>query len=220
MNKISHVILYKNELSELAVLLNKIMPSVHEHKDDVNIIIDNDTIDPVFESRFVMDNVKFYYRPLNNNFGEQRNFGNSKCNGDWIFHIDPDEYPADVLIDNIHDILDCNPTVELIKIPRLNLIKGDASELTKFNWNISKVEGFEDMAVNWNSGDYQARLFKNLDYIKWTRKLHETIEGHKTETCLPKEVDLSLIHIKTLEKQLYQNKFYNSTFNAEDNWRK
>ena len=219
MNKISYVILYKNELSELTVLLNKIDSSVLEHNDEINVIVDSDKMDSILTDRFKDNKINFYYNQLNNNFSQQRNFGNSLCSGNWIFHIDPDEYPSDILIDNIHEILECNSTIDLIKIPRLNLIIGDASELTKFNWNISNLEGFEHSAVNWHTGDYQARLFKNSPNIKWTRKLHETIEGHKTETYLPKEVDLSLIHIKTLEKQLNQNKFYNSTFKAEDNWR-
>lgn len=61
-----------------------------------------------------------------------------------------------------------------------------------------------------NFPDYQARIYKNNDNIKWSGKVHETITGHSTYYNLPIEkVDYCLMHQKSFEKQISQNEFYN-----------
>ncbi len=69
--------------------------------------------------------------------------------------------------------------------------------------------------VNWP--EPQGRLFKNLSYIEWKRRLHEKIEGAKTYVHLPAVYDLSLHHNKTIEKQIDTNIKYNKLFTEEEN---
>ena len=56
--------------------------------------------------------------------------------------------------------------------------------------------------------DYQGRLYKNLDNIKWQNKVHERISGHKTEAHLPAEEEWALYHIKDILRQREQNNYY------------
>jgi len=60
--------------------------------------------------------------------------------------------------------------------------------------------------INWC--DYQWRIYKNNDNIKWVNKVHERLEGFKTYATLPAEEDWSLYHPKTIQKQEKQNSYY------------
>lgn len=60
-----------------------------------------------------------------------------------------------------------------------------------------------------NFPDYQGRIYKNNEYIKWHGKVHEIIKGHGTYVYLPKNnINYCLYHPKTIQKQQKQNKFY------------
>ena len=88
-------------------------------------------------------------------------------------------------------------------VPRINTVKGLTQEhIQKWGWNVNQ-EGWV------NYPDYQQRIFKNMDGIKWVNKVHERIIGARTAICpLPKGYDL--IHPKTIERQEKQNNFYNT----------
>ena len=60
--------------------------------------------------------------------------------------------------------------------------------------------------VNWP--DYQWRIYKNSDDIKWVNKVHEKLEGYKTLSHLPQDSEWCLLHHKTIEKQEKQNNYY------------
>ena len=54
------------------------------------------------------------------------------CNGDWVFQIDADEIPNEVLIENLHEILTRNTTVvEVVLVPRVNTVEGLTDEHIK-----------------------------------------------------------------------------------------
>ena len=59
-----------------------------------------------------------------------------------------------------------------------------------------------------NYPDYQARVYRNVDYIKWIKPVHERIDGHKTFSHLPPREEFSFYHHKEISKQEAQNKFY------------
>ena len=63
--------------------------------------------------------------------------------------------------------------------------------------------------INWC--DFQWRIWRNLDDIKWVHKVHERLEGFKTFGELPyNTVDFALYHPKTIERQEKQNKYYDT----------
>ena len=127
------------------------------------------------------------------------------CNGDWVFQIDADEIPNEVLIENLHEILTRNTTVvEVVLVPRVNTVEGLTDEhIKKWNWNVDD-KGW----VNWP--DMQYRLYKNSPNIKWVNKVHEVLEGYKTISHLPMEEDLALYHPKEIKRQEKQNEYYDT----------
>ena len=187
------------------MLLNEI-----DEEDEIVICIDGDdegvknVIDKYSKDSRVID----YKRKLDGNFADQKNSVIEKSTGDYIFHIDADEYPHDVLLQQLKKILEMNE-VDLVWIPRVNTVDGfTENDVRKWGWRISE-QGWV------NYPDYQARVFKRDSEIRWTRPLHEVITGCKTYAHLPPHEELSLYHPKTKEKQEQQNKFYMDNFSRD-----
>lgn len=90
-------------------------------------------------------------------------------------------------------------------------------ESEKWNGIIQSVPvSYRKLLVQWP--DYQGRIFKNdFPRIRWERKLHEKIEGHKEYAFLPPDEELAIYHDKTIEKQIQTNLSYNKQFTVEDN---
>ena len=158
--------------------------------------------------------VQFHQHHLDGDYGGHKNFGIEQCRGEWIFQIDADELPVDNLLAELPGILKTNFTTELFWISRINKFVGVTEENAKqWGWNIDNPGKW----INWNTGDYQTRIFKNLPYIRWNGRLHERIMGNKTYAFLPKDEDYALIHTKTIAKQIQTNLRYNKEFTKEDN---
>lgn len=67
-----------------------------------------------------------------------------------------------------------------------------------------------------NYPDFQSRLFKRSDNIKYFGKLHESIKGNNNYTFITENI-FFLEHKKTIEKQINTNNWYNNNFTMEDN---
>ena len=143
----------------------------------------------------------------------QKNSVIERSSGDYIFHIDADEYPNEILLQQLKQILEIND-VDLIWVPRVNTVEGmEQQHIQKWGWRVDEK--------GWvNYPDYLSRVFRNDEKIRWTRPLHEIITGCKTYAHLPPLEELSLYHPKTIEKQEQQNMFYNQNFSAEMNVRR
>ncbi len=208
--KISYGITVHNEADEL----NKLLPIlIHKTDKEDEIVICDDYSDD--ETQFVIQSwtqqyghtktIKVYQRKLDGNFSAQKNSVIENSSGDYIFHIDADEYPHETLLQQLKEIITMND-VDLIWIPRVNTVEGMKEEhIQKWGWRVSEN--------NWvNYPDYQARVFRNDEKIRWTRPLHEVITGCKTYSHLPPYEELSLYHPKTIQKQEQQNMFYMNNF--------
>lgn len=126
------------------------------------------------------------------------------CSKDYIFQIDADEIPNENLLKELPSILSQNPSIELLHVPRVNTVKGlNEHHLKRWNW-IQNEEGW----VQWP--DYQPRILKNKSHIKWNLPVHETIINYQSSGFLPKEEKYSLLHEKSIEKQILQNSYYES----------
>jgi hypothetical protein len=149
-----------------------------------------------------LENIKVYYHSLNKDFASHKNFINLQCDGDYIFSVDADEMPDRMLMKYLPEILESND-VDAIWIPRINIVNGITPEhISKWGWNVN-----EDGWVNWPN-DPQLRVYKNKHEIKWERKVHERLTGYKTISRLPDEKEFALWHIKEIDRQEKQNKFY------------
>ena len=204
--KISYGITVHNEADELNKLLEFLIHKTQE-EDEIVICVDGED-DGV---RFVLDSwsqqyahlkmIKIYQRKLEGDFSAQKNSVIENSSGDYIFHIDADEIPHENLVGILPEMLETND-VDLVWVPRVNTVEGFTEEhRMKWGWRVSDK--------GWvNYPDYQARVFRNDEKIRWTRPLHEVITGCKTYAHLPPHEELSLYHPKTKEKQESQNKFY------------
>ena len=216
--KISYGITVYNEAGELKKLLNVLIDNI-DSEDEILVCVDGDDdavrfeLD-VFTQKYHQQNlIKVYQRKLGKDFSAQKNSVIENSSGDYIFHIDADEYPHDTLLEQLKQILEINE-VDLIWVPRVNTVEGmEQQHIQKWGWRVT-----ENGWVNYP--DYLSRVFRNDENIRWTRPLHEIITGCKTYAHLPPQEELSLYHPKTIEKQEQQNMFYNQNFSKEMNVRK
>jgi len=217
--KISYGITVHNEADELNRLL-EILIHKTDKEDEIVICVDgnDEKVQEVIQSWIQqygsddVDTIKdiiVYHRKLDGNFADHKNSVIENSTGDYIFHIDADEYPNETLLEQLKQIIEMNDGVDLIWIPRVNTIEGMTQEhIQKWSWRVT-----ENGWVNYP--DYQARVFRRDESIRWTRPLHELITGCKTYAHLPPHEELSLYHPKTIQKQEEQNMFYIENFNRD-----
>ena len=207
--KISYGITVHNEADELNRLLEILIHKTDPEDEIVICVVGED--DGV---RFVLDSwsqqyghnklIKVYQRKLNGDFAAQKNSVIENSSGDYIFHIDADEYPHEILLRDIKKVLEMNEGVDLIWIPRVNTVEG-LTDRHKEEW------GWKTTEQGWvNYPDFQSRVFRNDETIRWEKSVHEQITGCKTYAHLPPHEELSLYHPKTIHKQEQQNQFYNA----------
>lgn len=206
--KISYGITVHNEADELNKLLEILI-----HKTDVEdeiVICDDYSDEPTQEvitswiqqyGHADMKTIKVYQRKLDGDFASQKNSIIDNSDGDYIFHIDADEYPNENLLHNLKKILEVND-VDLVWIPRVNTVEGITQEhINKWGWTVTEK--------GWvNYPDYQSRVFRNKEGICWNGKVHEQIIGCENYSHLPPHEELSLYHPKTITKQEEQNEMY------------
>ena len=206
--QISYGITVHNEAEELNRLLEIL---IHKTDAEDEIVICDDYSDEKTQEVITswvqqyghedMKTIKVYQRKLNGDFAAQKNSVIENSSGDYVFHFDADEYPHEVLLSQIKQIIEMND-VDLIWVPRVNTVDGLTEEwIQKWGWRVSEKDWV-------NYPDYQARVFRKADGIRWTGKVHEIIQGGKTYAHLPPHEELSLYHPKTIEKQIKQNEFY------------
>ena len=75
--------------------------------------------------------------------------------------------------------------------------------------------GYKVNEEGWiNFPDWQGRIFRNRPNIRWQHKVHEMITGYQTYATLPTDKPFCILHPKTIDKQVEQNKFYNEEING------
>jgi len=201
--KISYAIPVCNEHEELMRLLNIL---IDNKRDEDEIVVQCDQGNTTPEVYQVLD--QFYGRvnviefPLNGNFGAFKNNLKNHCIGEWIFQIDADEYLTNNFIQNLHLILQDNPTIDVFLLPRINTVEGLTQEhIQKWGWNVNNK--------GWvNFPDLQPRILQNSPKINWGNKVHEVLMGHNTFSTMPLEDDYCLYHPKQIERQERQNTLY------------
>ena len=200
--KISYGITVHNEAEELKRLLD-ILTNKIDKEDEIVICIDGDDekVESVVGEYLSENEAVVYKRKLNGDFSAQKNSVIENSSGEYVFHLDADEYPNDILLQQIKPILESNE-VDLIWVPRVNTVDGITEQhVQQWRWRVSDK--------GWvNYPDYHSRIFKISPEIRWQSKVHERIHGAQTYAHLPPHEELSLYHPKTIDKQEKQNKFY------------
>jgi glycosyltransferase involved in cell wall biosynthesis len=220
--KISYLVTCSNETDTLKRLLETVVANLGN--DQLVILQDgnNTSTEQVLDHyRTAYDyyntNISFYKHSLNNDYGSHKNFGVEHCTGDYIFQCDGDEMPPEALLgENLHSLIEGNPTVEAYVIPRINAWHGlTAEHAQKWGWTLDMSPTYNRVRAAWP--DYQWRLFKNDPKIRFHKKLHERIEGFEKYVVLPADEDYAIYHDKTIETQIATNERYNKDFTQAEN---
>ena len=202
--KISYAITVHNELEELMKLLDFLNNNIRDEDEIVIQYDEGGVTDEVLEFLKIKQKIHGYTVigfPLNKDFASYKNNLKSNCNGDFIFQIDADEIPHEVMIAYLPQVLEDNP-VDIIFVPRVNTVDGLTQQhIDKWRWNVNE-KGW----VNWP--DYQTRIYKNTEDVTWMNKVHEKITGYDTFSNFPSEEHWSLYHPKKIDRQEKQNQFY------------
>jgi len=202
--KISYAITVHNELEELMKLLDFLNNNIREEDEIVIQYDEGGVTDEVLEFLKIKKELHGYIVvgfPLNKDFASYKNNLKENCNGDFIFQIDADEIPHEVMIAYLPQVLEENP-VDIIFVPRVNTVDGLTQQhIDKWRWNVNE-KGW----VNWP--DYQTRIYKNTEDVTWMNKVHEKITGYDTFSNFPAEEHWALYHPKKIDRQEKQNKFY------------
>jgi len=203
--KISYAITVCNELKEITSLINFLLVRIDE-EDEIVIQYDSEsaTKEVIGYLNVIKDlqkQIKIISFPLNKDFASFKNNLKGNCSGEYIFQIDADEEPSEILLERLKQILTTND-VDIIFVPRVNTVKGLTEEhIKKWGWRVDE-KGW----VNWP--DYQTRIYKNTNEVVWYGKVHERISGYDTFTNFPSDEKYSLYHHKEIERQEKQNDFY------------
>jgi hypothetical protein len=204
--KISFAITVCNEMEEI----KRLVPFLLENKrpkDEIVILYDEkngnpDVLDFLLPYNKLPNVQTWRGLDFENNFAEWKNKLNEYCSGDYIFQIDADEMISEYIIENLYEILELNPDVDLIFVPRINTVEGITQEhIDKWGWIVNEKNHI-------NYPDYQGRIYRKN--MTWYGKVHERIIGGQKFSSLPNDNELYCIqHHKTITKQEKQNDLYN-----------
>jgi hypothetical protein len=205
--KISYAITVCDELEEITKLLNLLLKR-RRKGDEIVVLFDKGKGTPEVWSRLGElgegRDCTVHSATFKNHFADWKNKLTKLCTGDYIFQIDADELPNELLIQNLPVILESNPDNEVYLVPRVNTVEGlTENHINQWGWNVN-----DNNWVNWP--DYQWRIWKNKPEIKWKNKVHEVLDGHKSYAALPSQEELALYHPKDIKRQEKQNKYYDT----------
>jgi glycosyltransferase involved in cell wall biosynthesis len=199
--KISYAILTHNEGQYVETLLSFL--TNNKRLIDEIVVVDDYSNDELTKSILdkYKDQINLQYRTFDGDH-TQKNYLNSLCTGDYILQLDADELIKPEFIEMLPQILENNDKTDLFIMPRINTVEGLTQEyIDKWGWNVNEK--------GWvNFPDWQMRLYRNCDWVKWDGLLHSKIEGHKTYVFLPPEELFCILHPKQLERQVIQNDLY------------
>lgn len=204
--KISYAITVCNETIEIQRLLGFLL----QHKRDQDeIVVLFDSKNGTSEVREILKHYaqlqwySWHEADFQGHFADWKNYLTKLCTGDYIFQIDADELVDEYICRLLPQILETNQ-VDVIRVPRINTVKGlTEKHIQQWGWNVNEK--------GWvNFPDYQWRIYRNVDSIKWQNKVHETLIGYKTISHLPTDAEFCLIHHKTIERQERQNNYYDT----------
>jgi glycosyltransferase involved in cell wall biosynthesis len=191
--KISYAICVCNEARELFDLLTFLI-EVKRSEDEIVVLRDSgNTTDSVTGVLKKFSDVKVHDREFKRDFADHKNYLTSVCTGDYIFNIDADEIPQEMLIKVVEKAIEEPDAPDLIWVPRINICPGYTPEFLKRHNFACNENGW----INWP--DYQGRVYtRNL---QWAGKIHEKIQDAKNSKGLQAHPQTALWHIKSTNTQ-------------------
>jgi hypothetical protein len=201
--RISYAITVCNELDEI----KRLVPFLLQYKrpeDEICILLDKPKASHVLVDQLYKYSsanwITLKESTFQGHFAEWKNELTKMCSGDYIFQIDADELPNELLIENLHSVLENN--VDVILVPRVNLVQGITPQhIQAWGWKQNE-KGW----IQWP--DFQWRIYKNNSEIEWKNKVHEILDGYKSYANLPEMEEYAIYHFKTIDRQEKQNNYY------------
>ena len=202
--KLSYAITVCDEFVEI----QKLIPFLLKHKrheDEIVVLYDSKngskSIETFLRAKSINGEFSWHMGEFGGHFANWKNKLTDYCSGDYIFQIDADEMPTTYMLDMIPEVLTHND-IDILKVPRINTVEGLTQEhIEKWQWGVNDR--------GWvNFPDFQWRIYKNNNSIKWVNQVHEVLDGYTVHGMLPAEEEWALYHPKTIQRQEKQNAYY------------
>ena len=198
---ISYAILTHNEGEYIDTLLSFL--TKYKRNEDEIVVVDDFSDDELTKSileRYKVQ-ITLQYRTFDGD-ATQKNYLNSLCTKDYILQLDADELVDREFINMLPNLLEINDSVDLFIMPRINTVEGLTPEWSnRWGWRVDEN--------GWiNFPDWQMRLYRNCDWVKWEGLLHSKITGYKKFVTLPENKLFCILHPKQLDRQIEQNNLY------------
>ena len=148
-------------IDRLAALLERIRPVVS----DVVIVVDDRTRPETVDAMSAWRDVTLVMFRWVDDFAAARNVGLGYCTGDWILHLDPDEWPSDRMLAFI-EMVGASEWVPVIHWQG----QTHADPRGYLFWTTSG-DGSYDIAIE---HDWHCRLFRR-GYGHWYKPVHELV---------------------------------------------
>ncbi len=205
--KVSYAITVCNEKLEVKRLVDFLLANKRE-QDEIVVLYDQKNGDEEVINMLIklnkLPNFQVWRGSFEGHFADWKNKLTEYCSGDYIFQIDADEMPHKECIETLPMLLTLNPDVDVMLVPRVNTVEGLTQDhIAKWRWSVNE-KGW----VNWP--DYQWRIYRNSDKIKWVNKVHERLEGFDQYATLPMLEEHALYHPKDIKRQEKQNAYYDT----------
>lgn len=200
---ITYAITVADEEFEFKRLINSLQPYLLEDEEIVILADSNKVTDKIIDHASYCE-LKVNFFNFQKNFSEFKNQLFKLASKNYLFQIDADEQIPISLIYLLRHVAARNE-IDLLWIPRINKTYGidEVEKQADKEQNIMGWKGFPDM---------QGRFCKNVDYIRWSGKVHETLSGAKNQHSVNQQpIDLySILHVKDKEKVDKQLSMYAS----------
>jgi glycosyltransferase involved in cell wall biosynthesis len=192
-----------NEIDELKLNLT-LVNIFREKKDEILVLLDEKNCSEEIKKIAELNSDRVIFKELNGDFSSFKNFGILESKYNYILHLDADELINAFIINQIRGLIVNDPSISGVHVPRINIITNASKEdLDALNFKVN-----ENNWINWP--DYQPRFINKNSGIKFINKVHETFSNFSQTKFLQAHPVNALLHVKSLEKQKKQNKYYDS----------
>jgi glycosyltransferase involved in cell wall biosynthesis len=202
---ITYGITVADEFFEFKRLINSLEPYILPDEEIV-ILADKNKVTKEIEDFCELCGLEVNYFDFQKDFSEFKNALFELSTKDYLMQIDADEQIPPSLLNALRAVAKNMPEVDLVWIPRINVVRGATVEhIKKYNWKIDDMgwEGFPD---------FQSRFVSTKGHVKWQNKVHEVLTGATNPSKIlefPTE-NYSILHVKDIQKQEKQNDLYDT----------
>ena len=166
--KISYAITVCNEEKEVKRLVNFLLSNKRKEDEIVILFDEKNGTDEVFDYiESQVHDCEVFCEKFEGHFADWKNKLTSYCTGDYIIQLDADEVLNERLIEHLPYILESNPELDVLLVPRINTVSGITKRhVDQWGWRLSKMESpnlIEEKEIDTESEEY--RLLKEGGFI-------------------------------------------------------